>query len=179
MKTTFSPLTFTSILTLSGVITVLSIAPVHAYEDYCIVDRSNEIHCGRLATRDEIIRYSNGRRNDNYDRNNRDRNRYQIEDNIDRLYRDVLGRQADRDGLRTYSNRILFDGWSFERVRQDLANSQEAVTRINEIYQEILGRNADSEGLRHYINKLENGWSLNDLRRDIAKSDEARNRRNR
>jgi hypothetical protein len=49
-------------------------------------------------------------------------------DAIDRVYREVLGRSADSSGLRTYQQRLR-DGWSLSRVRQNLADSNEARRR--------------------------------------------------
>lgn len=47
---------------------------------------------------------------------------------IDQIYREVLGRSADSSGLRTYQQRLR-DGWSLSRVRQSLADSNEARRR--------------------------------------------------
>ncbi|NEO32061.1 MAG: DUF4214 domain-containing protein [Symploca sp. SIO3C6] len=44
---------------------------------------------------------------------------------INQLYREILRRDADRDGLRTYQKN-LERGWSLERVRRDLLESDEA-----------------------------------------------------
>jgi hypothetical protein len=94
---------------------------------------------------------------------------------IDRIYRDVLGRRADRDGLRTYSRR-LEQGWSLREVRRDLAKSRECESAINAIYRQVLGRNADRGGIRTYVVRLSEGWSLTEVRRDISNSREARER---
>jgi len=112
-------------------------------------------------------------------RNRRDDRYSRVEQRIDRLYREVLGRRADRAGLRTYSDRMLRGGWDENRVRQDLARSQEARNAINQLYREILGRNADPGGLRTYQGHLERGWSLDRVRRELQNSPEARNRNRR
>lgn len=49
-------------------------------------------------------------------------------DAIDRVYREVLGRSADSSGLRTYQQRLR-EGWTLSRVRQSLADSNEARRR--------------------------------------------------
>ena len=122
--------------------------------------------------RQELTRSRDG------NRNRRDDRSFRVEQRIDQLYREVLGRRADRDGLRTYSDRMLRAGWDENRVRQDLARSGEARDRINQLYREILGRNADPGGLRNYQRHLEQGWSLDQVRRELQNSPEARNRRN-
>ncbi len=130
------------------------------YDRYDRYDRSN----------DRYDRYD--RSDDRYDRNDRYQNNSYYSD-INRLYRDILGRRADRSGLRTWSNRLQ-NGWSLDRVRREIARGSEAQEAINRLYQQVLGRNADQSGLRHYTDLLAEGWSLREVRRDIANSRESR-----
>lgn len=44
---------------------------------------------------------------------------------INKIYQQELGREADRDGLATYLNHYQ-GGWSFERIRNEIASSVEA-----------------------------------------------------
>ncbi|MGQ9866760.1 MAG: hypothetical protein ACUVSQ_10855 [Pseudanabaenaceae cyanobacterium] len=53
---------------------------------------------------------------------------YDARAEIDPIYREVLGRPADWDGLRTYQAR-LDEGWSLSQIRNDIANSTEARSR--------------------------------------------------
>ncbi|MFQ3680297.1 MAG: hypothetical protein SNJ60_07310 [Pseudanabaenaceae cyanobacterium] len=53
---------------------------------------------------------------------------YDAREEIDRIYREVLGRPADLDGLRTYQSRFD-EGWTLGQIRQDIANSAEARSR--------------------------------------------------
>lgn len=94
-------------------------------------------------------------------------------DDINRIYRQVLGREADYRGLRTWS-RELERGRSIRDIRRELANSNEAENAINQIYREVLGRNVDREGLRTWTRQLANGRSLREVRRSIERSTEAR-----
>jgi Domain of unknown function (DUF4214) len=98
------------------------------------------------------------------------------EDAIQEVYQEVLERNPDRGGMRTYQDRLA-DDWNIQDIREDIAESDEAEQAINRIYREILGRNADSSGLRTYQRKLSEDWSLDKVRRDINNSDEARRRR--
>ena len=98
------------------------------------------------------------------------------EEAIEDIYEEVLDRDPDRGGMRTYQNRLA-DDWNIQDVREDIADSDEAERALNRIYRQILGRNADRGGLRTYSRKLAEGWSLDKVRRDIADSDEARRRR--
>jgi len=44
---------------------------------------------------------------------------------VAQAYRDILGREPDRSGLRQYTNAMLREGWSEADVRRSLANSDE------------------------------------------------------
>lgn len=157
-------------------------APADAQQQFCIVDNiSNEVVCGRLATDREIRRanpqgrYNNRQYDDRYDRDsNRRRNNYYPE--INRIYQQVLGRDAEYSGIQNHV-RALQDGQSLNDVRRSIARSSEARQRINQIYREVLGRDADSNGMEGWIRSLERGRSINDIRRDIENSEEARSRR--
>ena len=81
------------------------------------------------------------------DRYSRGYDYYYSEAEIRRIYRDVLGRDPDYDGLRTWS-RERRNGNSWRRIRSEIARTQEAEARINQIYRSVLGRDADREGLR-------------------------------
>lgn len=102
-------------------------------------------------------------------------NRADIYDAVDDLYQEVLGRDADRAGLRTY-RRFIEQGWSLSRVRSALASSPEAEQIINSIYRQYLGRDADPGGLSTYRGFLDRGWSMEQVRRAVAESPEARSR---
>lgn len=114
---------------------------------------------------------------DRYDRDWDDRGRRsQYYDEINRLYRQVLGRNADNEGLRTWS-RELQRGRSLSYVRRELAYSREGADEINNIYRRVLGRNVDRNGLRTWQSELARGRSLRDVQRSIERSPEARGRR--
>lgn len=95
---------------------------------------------------------------------------------INSIYREVLGRNVDPQGLRTWS-RALRRNHRLRDVRRKVARSREGETVINQIYREVLGRNVDPDGLKTYTGQLAGGWSIHDVRRDILESDEARNLR--
>ncbi len=95
---------------------------------------------------------------------------------INRIYVEVLGRNADPGGMTSWLN-ALASGWTFGQVRSAIAHSQESQANINRIYQEILGRNADPGGMTTWTNNLANGWTLDQVRNAIANSEEAKKRR--
>jgi len=103
-------------------------------------------------------------------------NRNNLANLVNQIFFDILGRNADANRLRTYTN-TYSRGQSFTPLRRELANSSEAREAINRLYRQVLGRNADRKGLDTYTKSLRNGWSLAQIRRDLANSQEARNRR--
>lgn len=131
--------------------------------EICVITNQNRIVCGRPYDPDF----------DGED-NLSPRRRAEVERVIRGIYFDVLGRGADAGGLRTYTNRVLNDRWSYERVHQELARSGEARGAINRLYVEILRRNADPVGLNTYQRELQNGQTLTWIREQLASSPEAR-----
>jgi hypothetical protein len=113
---------------------------------------------------------------------------------VRRAYQDVLGRDADAQGLRYYRGRILDEGWSAAQVRQDLRRSDEykartsdegssvgmtrarAQTIVRDAYRSVLNREPDpaSEGYVEHV--LRDGWSRADVERDLRRSAEYTNR---
>jgi hypothetical protein len=97
---------------------------------------------------------------------------------IRRAYRDILGRDPDRDGMQSYLEKVLERGWSEEDVRQHIhrsaefraLNPDEIITRA---YREVLKREPDPEGLRHYRDLLtRRGWTIPQIRADLLRSAE-------
>ncbi len=91
---------------------------------------------------------------------------------LNELYREVLGRNADSSGLATYSMEIA-NGTSLASIRQILAQSPEAQNDLNGLYNQVFGRNADAGGLATYTGELTDGSSLNAVLLLLAQSPEA------
>jgi hypothetical protein len=119
------------------------------------------------------FRYSSNNNNGDWSNNNSN-----IQTEINNLYIQVLGRNANTNELRRYNQAINNQGWSLAQARRNLANTQEFNQAINNIYREFLGRNADNNGLQSYRNAVINGRTFEDIRNEIANSPEARNRNN-
>lgn len=88
------------------------------------------------------------------------------------IYREVLGREADVDGLIHWSD-LLASGTELSQVRELIANSPEAKVNIDRIYQDVLGRTVDSSGLQTWTRKLAQGSTLAEIREEIESSPEA------
>ena len=108
----------------------------------------------------------------------------QAEPAIRRLYREVLGRDADPAGLAHYRAKWR-EGWTQGQIREDLRRSQEGRGRnVREIivraYREVLGRDPDPAGLANYERQMrEKGLTERDLRRALMSGDEYRQRQRR
>ena len=98
---------------------------------------------------------------------------------VQRAFRDVLNRPADPEGLRTYTHRLMNEGWSERQVVEQLQrsgeersiNADEAITRI---YREVLGRDPDPSGLATYRARWRDGWTQGQIRDDLRRSVEGR-----
>lgn len=107
---------------------------------------------------------------------------------VRRAYQDVLGRDPDASGMRTYRGRILDDGWTEAQVREDLRRSPEFRERgamtvqraeqiVRQAYLSVLRREPDP-GSQPFVNHvLRDRWSQQDVERELRKSPEYRNGR--
>ncbi len=98
---------------------------------------------------------------------------------VQRAFREVLDRPADPEGLRTYTDRLLREGWSEHQMFQQLQRSSEARginpdQAITKIYREVVGREPDARGLAHYRAKWKDGWTQGQIRDDLRRSPEGR-----
>ena len=121
--------------------------------------------------------------------------KYEFSENekiVDLLYRDILLRQSDTDGLIFYVQMLEEGTMTVTDIRESLIDSEEynqlillkeftnidkikPETRkiINELYLEILERPADDQGLLYYSAMLENKkLSLSDIKNKLLNSDE-------
>jgi TorA maturation chaperone TorD len=106
------------------------------------------------------------------------------ETQIQRAFRDVVGRDATNREVRRYARLMEDQGWTAADVRRDLrdrtdyrAYRGDTSTRPNAVirraYQDILGRDPDAEGLQHYRRRMaDEGWTEQDIREALRKSPE-------
>lgn len=103
-------------------------------------------------------------------------------------YQDILGRDPDPEGLRSYREKMTREGWTEQDVRDALRSSAEYASAtgrtasadriIRRAYWDVLKREPDPEGLATYRREiLENGWEYHDLRQVLARSQERRDTR--
>jgi hypothetical protein len=110
--------------------------------------------------------------------------------NVDRIvrraYQDILNREPDSEGLRTYRGRMIDDGWNEAQVREDLKRSPEyreknamslakAQDIVRRAYLNVLKREPDS-GSSGYVDRVLRGASQQDIERELRQSAEYRNK---
>jgi len=105
---------------------------------------------------------------------------------VRRAYQDVLGREPDQEGLSTYRDKLVNEGWTERDVRSDLKksserretggiSSEEAQKMVKRAYQSVLGRDPDSSGMALYVQKIrQNRWSEADVAKELRNSSEYR-----
>ncbi len=100
---------------------------------------------------------------------------------IAKIYRDVLDRDPDPNGLQHY-RQLWRQGWTQGQIREDLRRSPESRetsirTAITRAYRDLLGRDPDPAGFATYEKLIrERGMSERQLRQTLMSSDEYRQR---
>ncbi len=179
---------------------MLTTASTFAQSRYCVIDeQTGRHHCGWLAdaqgfripdpapamvapvVNPPVIIDNRSRREIEIEREREQRfvfeqQRLQVQERVNALFLEVLGRDADIVTLRRVTGQVM-EGRALADVRIELATSQEARSTINQIYREILRREADLAGLNAQVAGLRSGMSMAQIRQSIQDSPEARNRR--
>ena len=100
---------------------------------------------------------------------------------VERAYEDILGRKADKAGMRNFRSKIIDDGWTEKQVRAALRespefNKQGADDIIKRAYEDLFDRKPDPSGLAMYRKKItEQDWSEKQVRDDMRTSQEYKN----
>ena len=110
----------------------------------------------------------------------RDESREEPDTVIKRAYLDLLAREPDPGGQRTYRGLMIDQGWTERMVRDHIRRSDEfrregADRIIRRAYLDVLGREPDPTGLKHHRrNLLEKDWTEGDVRDALRQSEEFR-----
>jgi hypothetical protein len=106
---------------------------------------------------------------------------------VRRAYQDILERDPDPTGMRTYRSHIIDDGWTEQEVREDLRRSPEyrersTMTRaraeeiVRQAYRTVLNREPDA-GSRGYVDAVfRKKMTREDVERELRNSPEYRTR---
>lgn len=113
------------------------------------------------------------------------RSRESAEKIVRRAYEDVLGREPDYNGMRSYVNKVMDHGWDEHDVREALKRSpehrqksqitpQQAEEIVRRAYLSVLGREPDAAS-RGYVDRvLRDHWSEREVAQELRNSDEYR-----
>lgn len=105
---------------------------------------------------------------------------------VRRAYQDILERDPDPAGMRTYRIHIIDDGWTEQEVRDALRKSPEyrennTMTRpkaeeiVRRAYLAVLKREPDAGGQGYVNSVLRDKWTQQDVERELRRSPEYRN----
>jgi len=162
----------------------------------------NEGWNDRLSSvRVEGSNYDRSRR-DGFGNNSRDGfygggNNASAERIVRRAYEDILGREPDPVGMRTYRSHIIDDNWTEQQVREDLRRSAEYRERggaeyrgdrgtmtpqraqeiVRRAYLSVLNREPDAASQGYVERVLRDRWTEEDVARELRRSPEYRNQR--
>jgi hypothetical protein len=106
---------------------------------------------------------------------------------VRRAYQDILERDPDPVGMRTYRSHIVDDGWTEQEVRDALRRSPEyrernTMTRgkaeeiVRNAYLAVLRREPDAGSVSYVNSVLRERWTQADVERELRRSPEYRNR---
>jgi hypothetical protein len=131
-----------------------------------------------------------GRRDRDRDRDGGFRGNASAERIVRRAYQDILDREPDPSGMRTYRSRIIDDDWSEEQVREALRRSpeyrermtmtpQKAAEVVRRAYLSVLNREPDAASQGYVQRVLRDKWTEEDVARELRRSPEYREQRRR
>ena len=106
-----------------------------------------------------------------------------VDNIIRRAYQDVLGREADQQGLATYRAKMENQGWSERDVRADLKKSSErrekgdvsqeqAQQIVRQAYRDTLNRDPDASSSLYVERVMRNHWTVDTVSRELRNSPE-------
>jgi hypothetical protein len=104
---------------------------------------------------------------------------------VRRAYQDILEREPDQAGMRTYRSRIIDDNWTEEQVREALRRSpeyrerttmtpQKAADIVRRAYLSVLNREPDAASQGYVQRVLRDKWTEEDVARELRRSPEYR-----
>ena len=101
-----------------------------------------------------------------------------VEWKIADLYRNILHRSPDAQGMTYFKDQVIHKGESLDWVENTIRDSPEAiaVSKITQLYKTILNRDSDPEGMAYFqYEVLQNGKSYDWVEQQIRNSTEAKN----
>ena len=104
---------------------------------------------------------------------------------VRRAYQDILEREPDAAGMRTYRSHIIDDDWTEEQVREALRRRpeyrerttmtpQKAADIVRRAYLSVLNREPDAASQGYVQRVLRDKWTEEDVARELRRSPEYR-----
>jgi hypothetical protein len=128
----------------------LGVSATALAQDVCVRTRSGQVVCG------ELVRGTTG--NPGFD---------SPQQQINQFYRDILERDADTAGLRSFLQQYR-SGVDLEEIRRRIAYSTETSQRLGSVFSQLTGRNIPGGRLRQYIEQLATGTTMVQIRQEIG-----------
>jgi hypothetical protein len=108
---------------------------------------------------------------------------YEAEHTVRSLYREMLGREPDAEGLRLYRDRIVENGWSESQVRDSIKKSPEYIEKntmtydkardiVRRAYLDVLKREPDPASSGYVDKVMRQHWTQADVEKELKKSPE-------
>jgi hypothetical protein len=100
-----------------------------------------------------------------------DRVRSALGGDVQKLYQEILGREADTEGLDYWRNQFGFEISPEERAQFEASAKTELDKRVQGLYTDFLGRDADAAGMDYWRNQF--GSTIDDNEREIFRQSAA------
>jgi hypothetical protein len=105
------------------------------------------------------------------------RDKEKLKKYVNELYKNVLKRKADTNGLNYWVEELYNGGSNAKLIVRAFFNSSEYIKKktndeqfVKDLYLGYLGRNADSVGLKYWLNQLKSGSSRNSIMQGFENS---------
>ncbi len=102
----------------------------------------------------------------------------ELEEFVKRLYKNILEREADEEGLSFWTNQLK-NGMRAREIIDFFFNSEEFKNQnltdeefLKRLYNTVLSRNPDTRGFNYWMGRLENGMSREEVINHFAASEE-------
>ncbi|NJK35211.1 MAG: hypothetical protein HC919_09760 [Oscillatoriales cyanobacterium SM2_2_1] len=119
-------------------------------QEVCVRTRSGQVVCG------ELVRGTTGVPEFN-----------NPQQQINQFYRDILERDADNAGLRSFLQQYR-SGVSLDEIRRRIAYSTETSQRLGSVFSQVTGRQIPGGRLRQYVEQLATGTTMVQIRQEIG-----------
>lgn len=95
---------------------------------------------------------------------------------LNRMYKDILNRNIDKDGLTHYLDVLLKNKINIIQIKKSILKSKEFKQNINSVFIKLLNREIDNQAYNHYSRKFnDSSYTFTTLTHEIMESNEYKN----